>query len=215
MNNWLANLTGRERGYKEFDLLQEHQNFWAKVIYTAKGSNRSWEWLSMITVSIFTLRDVIRQVQIDYKIPHNGISHTSPSTTEDINHLRDYLKQQTLQTYSPNRDNNSTALPTRDLLGSGAEYANTARAFKTFRNDTRNAKHSRNHTHRGANNTPVTSDPTLDDNDNEPANPDLGGDIDVELDDLVMDEEEFPPCTDVADFVAMARDVIEELDGDV
>jgi hypothetical protein len=31
LNNWLANLTGHEHGYKEFDLLQEHQNFWAKV----------------------------------------------------------------------------------------------------------------------------------------------------------------------------------------
>jgi hypothetical protein len=189
-----------------------------EIIYTAKGSNRSWEWLSMITVSIFTLRDVIRQVQIDYKIPHNGISHTSPSTTEDINDLREYLKQQGLQTYNPNRENNCAAVPTRDLMGSGAEYANTARAFKTFRNDTRNAKHSRSHDHHGSRapgptNMPVTSDPSYDDD--EPANPDLGGDIDLELDDLVMDEEEFPPCTDVAEFVAMARDVIEELGGDI
>lgn len=29
--NWLVNLTGRDNGFKELDLLQEHQNFWAKV----------------------------------------------------------------------------------------------------------------------------------------------------------------------------------------
>jgi hypothetical protein len=29
--NWLANLTGKINGFKEKDLLQEHQNFWAKV----------------------------------------------------------------------------------------------------------------------------------------------------------------------------------------
>jgi len=31
LNNWLANLSGRINGFKEMDLLQEHQNFWAKV----------------------------------------------------------------------------------------------------------------------------------------------------------------------------------------
>lgn len=31
LNNWLVNLTGRVNGFKEVDLLQEHQNFWAKV----------------------------------------------------------------------------------------------------------------------------------------------------------------------------------------
>ena len=30
--NWLANLTGKANGFKEMDLLQEHQNFWAKVM---------------------------------------------------------------------------------------------------------------------------------------------------------------------------------------
>jgi hypothetical protein len=27
--NWLANLSGKVNGFKEMDLLQEHQNFWA------------------------------------------------------------------------------------------------------------------------------------------------------------------------------------------
>ncbi|KAJ7798351.1 hypothetical protein B0H14DRAFT_2184566, partial [Mycena olivaceomarginata] len=30
LNNWLVNLTGKIRAFKEVDLLQEHQNFWAK-----------------------------------------------------------------------------------------------------------------------------------------------------------------------------------------
>jgi hypothetical protein len=33
LNNWLVNLTGKIRAFKEVDLLQEHQNFWAKVIF--------------------------------------------------------------------------------------------------------------------------------------------------------------------------------------
>jgi hypothetical protein len=31
LHNWLVNLTGRPYSFKEVDLLQEHQNFWAKV----------------------------------------------------------------------------------------------------------------------------------------------------------------------------------------
>jgi hypothetical protein len=31
LKNWLANLSGKVNGFKEMDLLQEHQNFWAKV----------------------------------------------------------------------------------------------------------------------------------------------------------------------------------------
>ena len=31
LKNWLTNLTGKVNGFKEMDLLQEHQNFWAKV----------------------------------------------------------------------------------------------------------------------------------------------------------------------------------------
>jgi hypothetical protein len=31
LKNWLANLSGKANGFKEMDLLQEHQNFWAKV----------------------------------------------------------------------------------------------------------------------------------------------------------------------------------------
>ena len=33
LKNWLANLTGKINGFKEMDLLQEHQNFWAKVCH--------------------------------------------------------------------------------------------------------------------------------------------------------------------------------------
>ena len=39
----------------------------------------------------------------------------------------------------------------------------------------------------------------------------LGTDPDLEVDDLAMDEEEFPVGTDFADFVAMTREVINEL----
>ncbi|KAJ6563464.1 hypothetical protein B0H10DRAFT_2239438 [Mycena sp. CBHHK59/15] len=178
--NWLANLSGKLLRFKEMDLLQEHQNFWLKVIYNAKGSNRSWEWLGMISVSIFALRDVIRRVQLDYKIPHNGETHTNPSKTEDVRAVRDYLELHKLQSFS---------------------YANTARAFKTFRPDTRRAVNL------GTANG--LSNPVEDEEDDEIANHDnYGQDLDLDLGDLALDEEEFPARIEVSDFVAMATEAI-------
>lgn len=37
LRHWLVNLTGRVNGFKEVDLLQEHQNFWAKVCDIDQG----------------------------------------------------------------------------------------------------------------------------------------------------------------------------------
>jgi hypothetical protein len=32
LKNWLANLSDKVDGFKEMDLLQEHHNFWTKVV---------------------------------------------------------------------------------------------------------------------------------------------------------------------------------------
>lgn len=45
LNNWLANLTGKVNGFKEMDLLQEHQNFWLKV-------RRCLFWLIMADIYV-------------------------------------------------------------------------------------------------------------------------------------------------------------------
>ncbi|KAJ7709392.1 hypothetical protein B0H14DRAFT_2646273 [Mycena olivaceomarginata] len=110
------NLTGKIRAFKEVDLLQEHQNFWAKVIYNARGSNRSWEWLSMITVVIINLRDVMRNVQSQFKIPHHGTSHTSPQTAVDVANLTAWLEANSLQTYAKDRAGKDSILRSRERL---------------------------------------------------------------------------------------------------
>ena len=223
LTNWLANLTGKVDGFKEMDLLQEHQNFWAKVsfqlvclcylqvswrlqiIYSARGSNRSWSWLTMVTVSIFTLRDVIRCIQVQYKIPHNSTSHTSPAAEKDIKDVRDYLEAQSLQSYLPQRENNTHATPVRDLMVSGSAYANKAGAFKNFRRDMRHT------TNKGTPDSNRSSQPEIGADDDDSGDHDLGQEVDLDMDDLAMDEEEFPPGTDVSDFVAMTKEVIDEL----
>ncbi|KAF7360457.1 hypothetical protein MVEN_00776100 [Mycena venus] len=145
LHNWLVNLTGRPYGFKEVDLLQEHQNFWAKIIYNAKGSNKSWKWLSMITVCIFTLRDTMRTVQKTFKITRYGERHTMPDMTKEVQVIADALRDERLQEYVANRPANdptdSTAVtPVRDLLEEGSKYPDTRGAFKKFTKEEKRAE---------------------------------------------------------------------------
>ncbi|KIM79039.1 hypothetical protein PILCRDRAFT_10701 [Piloderma croceum F 1598] len=205
LKNWLANLSDKVDGFKEMDLLQEHHNFWAKIIYNARSSNRNWEWLAMVMVSIFILRDVIQKVQQSYKIPFNSTSHTSPSANEDIKDLRDYLWDNNLQMYLPNCEHNDKATPACDLLAEGAMYANMARTFKNFWQDT----HKATNLGTAHGEKLFTEDPNTDLE--EHADHDLGGDLDINVDDLALDEEEFPLGTDIADLVAMTQEFVNEL----
>ncbi|KAJ7728485.1 hypothetical protein B0H16DRAFT_1330899 [Mycena metata] len=113
--NWLVNLSGKLFGFKPVDLLQEHQNFWAKIVYNAKGTNKSWKWLSMITVCIFTLRDAMRTVVLIAKA----------------------LQDEKIQTYVVDRPANDHVSPVRDLIKEGAVYADSRKAFHRFTRDTR------------------------------------------------------------------------------
>jgi hypothetical protein len=158
----------------------------------------------MVTVSIFTLRDVIRQIKVDYKIPHNGTSHTSPKTEKDIQDLRQYLSDERIQSYHPDRDNNKWATPARDLFVPGAAYGSTARAFRTFCRDTRNAR-----------NEGVSEGPNIENDDSVEedtvANFDYGCNSGITIEDLAMDDEELPVGMDFADFVSLGEEMIEEL----
>jgi hypothetical protein len=50
----------------------------------------------------------------------------------------------------------------------------------------------------------------LDDTDYAQADIDLGGELDLDISDLAMDDEEIPVGTNPTDFIAMAREAIEE-----
>ncbi|KAJ7064171.1 hypothetical protein C8F01DRAFT_984216 [Mycena amicta] len=208
--NWLVNLSGKPNTFKELDLLQEHQNFWLKVIYTAKGVNRSWKWLGMISVSIFTLRDTIRQVQSDFKTSYNGKTHTNPSTEKDLAILREYLQKSTVQTYTPRRAGNSQATPARDLMAEGVKYANGANPLREFRADRRKARNLGVPKPADAP-APVESE---DESEGEEDNVEQAGpesEDDIELDDLAMDEEEFPPTIDAHKYVSAVASIISQM----
>ncbi|KLO10215.1 hypothetical protein SCHPADRAFT_999732 [Schizopora paradoxa] len=133
--SWLVNVTGKPGRFKAVDLLQEHQNFWAKIIYMARGSNRSWKWLSMITLCIWALREVLRNVRLQYKARYNGKSHTSPDTQAEIAKLTQFLEAEKIQTFWPARPRNAQSVPVRDLIALGAAYFNSKSSFKQYHNE--------------------------------------------------------------------------------
>ena len=71
-------------------------------------------------------------MQKEFVTPFNSISHTSPPAETDIKILCDYLEAQRLQTYHPERENNSSATEARDLIQGGSDYANTPSAYRNF-----------------------------------------------------------------------------------
>ncbi|KAK7016011.1 hypothetical protein R3P38DRAFT_3321516 [Favolaschia claudopus] len=122
LHNWLVNLRGIIDGFKEVDLLQEHQNFWAKIIYNAKGVNRSWEWLSRITVCIFVLRDAMKTVQSTFKIPDYGTKHTVPDMKNEILRVAEALEKDRLQEAWPERPWKEDVERVGDLLEEDSNY---------------------------------------------------------------------------------------------
>ncbi|KAJ7135486.1 hypothetical protein C8R43DRAFT_956002 [Mycena crocata] len=108
-----------------------------KSSYAAKGTNKSWKWLSMITVCIFTIREAMCTVQTSFKIPAYGEKHKSPPITEEVALIAQALQDEKIQSYVEHRPANDHVAPVRDLIREGALYANTRKAFHRFTRDTR------------------------------------------------------------------------------
>ncbi|KAJ7729211.1 hypothetical protein B0H14DRAFT_3617620 [Mycena olivaceomarginata] len=80
------------------ELLDDWQtNFWAKIVYNAKGVNRSWSWLGRITVCIFALRDAMKTVHAAFKIPDYGTKHTVPDMQNEILRVAEALQKDRIQ----------------------------------------------------------------------------------------------------------------------
>ncbi|KAI0071978.1 hypothetical protein K474DRAFT_1605970 [Panus rudis PR-1116 ss-1] len=77
LNNWLVNPTGKPDSWLPVDLLQEHMNYWIKVVYKAHGSNASFEWLKTITPCIDFLRQLATQINQELG-SRQGSKHSSP-----------------------------------------------------------------------------------------------------------------------------------------
>lgn len=169
--------------------------------------NRSWDWLYWVTLCIWTLCEVMKHVQTEYQISHNGSTHTVPDARSDIATVRTHLKAELIQEFTPNRKYNKSAVPVRDLLVTGNAYANSASAFKEFRSDPRKA------TNRGTKRGAPTQDPADEESDEEDSvSGDLNTDrLELNLDDLLFDDDDFPAEIDVHAYEDRLTDIINTL----
>ncbi|KAH9896144.1 uncharacterized protein BXZ73DRAFT_63062 [Epithele typhae] len=102
LKNWLVNPTGKNNAWVPVDLMQEHMNFWTKIVYKAQGSNASWEWLSMITPCITLFRQLILQMN-SQQGTRLGTKHHTPSIERDLACLQDSMHAHEIFVHTPGR----------------------------------------------------------------------------------------------------------------
>ncbi|KZT69353.1 hypothetical protein DAEQUDRAFT_646439, partial [Daedalea quercina L-15889] len=101
-NNWLVNTTGQPNHWYPVDLLQEHNIFWTKTIYSAQGSGASWDWLEMISPCINVLRTVVTSIN-EALGSKQGTKHATPDLTRDLEELQRTLAATDVYRIHPGR----------------------------------------------------------------------------------------------------------------
>lgn len=104
-------------------------------MYGAKGVNRNWDWLAMIAVCIYSLRDAMRTVQKTFQIPIYGTRHTTPEMIKEVHAIAGALQEERVQEYVSDRPANKEVDQRRDLIGEGSKYANKRSAFSKYHLD--------------------------------------------------------------------------------
>ncbi|KAK1216531.1 hypothetical protein PQX77_020826 [Marasmius sp. AFHP31] len=119
LNNWLLNLQGTEDSFVEVDLVQEHLNYWIKRIYKAHGSNSTWEWLSMISPCIGTLRNLATNMANTVGEASQGTRHTAADLSKDIGTIMDSLEQHQVYQIIQGRVLDDDDSPVKDVISEG------------------------------------------------------------------------------------------------
>ncbi|KAG9086932.1 hypothetical protein FS749_003277 [Ceratobasidium sp. UAMH 11750] len=115
LSNMLVNMTGKKDSWKETDLLQEHINYWIKVVYKARGPNASWAWLENISSCITTLRRLADEMNASFG-PPNSNYHTTPSIQTDLDALLKHLVEEQIHTQDLTRRFSNQSLRVKDVL---------------------------------------------------------------------------------------------------
>ncbi|PPQ90576.1 LOW QUALITY PROTEIN: hypothetical protein CVT25_007219 [Psilocybe cyanescens] len=173
-----------------------HQNFWLKVIYGAKGANLTWAWLSIVLVSIVTLYDTICK---EFVTPFNSIHHGSPLTFTDIQVMNDYLQLQWLHDFFPGQEHNDLGLNMPTNRGH-LETSRTPNSRPKIMIDVDYVEEEHE-----------SSDEDRDEL--ESCNIDAGPNLYADLNDLLLDKEEYPEGLDSAEVFSTVNEVIDKLCG--
>ncbi|KAF4598999.1 hypothetical protein EYR40_006087 [Pleurotus pulmonarius] len=120
LKNCLVNTTGKDDGFSEADLLQEHGIGWIKGAYQARGSNGSWPWLEMISPCIQTLRQLVN-VMKGALGTDNGSKHAPPDLTKDIKALMNSLDEHSVYRLQKGRTLGDDGGPVPDAVTYGLQ----------------------------------------------------------------------------------------------
>ena len=148
LKNWLLNPTGRANAWVPVDLVQEHFIFWTKVchiktglvillsnllqiVYSAQGSNASWEWLANITPCINTLRKLATQLNTTLG-SRQGTKHHTPGLENDVREIVKSLRTHRVYQQEPGRIIESDSPIVPNILVSGlTRLATPLQAYNT------------------------------------------------------------------------------------
>ncbi|KAI0077522.1 hypothetical protein K474DRAFT_1595949, partial [Panus rudis PR-1116 ss-1] len=136
IQNWLVNPTGRPNSWIPVDLLQEHMNFWIKVIYKAHGSNATTEWLETIAPCIEYLRKLTTQINQELG-SRQGSKHASPDLWRDITELMKSFHEHSVYQVEQGRTIDGEKAEVTNILAAGVEMLQKPldeynEAFKTL-----------------------------------------------------------------------------------
>ena len=90
LSSMLVNPKGVAGGWMATDMMQENHNYLIKAIFSAKGSNMSWEYLQdAISANIKTFQVISRMFEREVGIRSNSTRHKKPSTALDISRIQE------------------------------------------------------------------------------------------------------------------------------
>ncbi|EIM86401.1 uncharacterized protein STEHIDRAFT_57738, partial [Stereum hirsutum FP-91666 SS1] len=118
IKNWLLNPTGKDNAFVEVDLVQEHLNFWIKVIYKADGDSHSWDWLAMVAPTVDVLRRLATSIHEEIG-SRQGSKHSSPEISKDIKRLMMSIDDLDVYRYKEGRVLDADEKPVADAMSVG------------------------------------------------------------------------------------------------
>ncbi|KAK7021545.1 hypothetical protein R3P38DRAFT_2533352 [Favolaschia claudopus] len=103
--NYLVNPTGRIGHWLELDLLQEHFNFWIKVLFNSKSHDFDGKHLSeAVGLNIPGISKIREQFPGLFGLKKNGQKHRKTLALDDINRLGIHFRDQHILEWESGRD---------------------------------------------------------------------------------------------------------------
>ncbi|KAG8710060.1 hypothetical protein FRC11_004920 [Ceratobasidium sp. 423] len=119
-NNWLANPTGREDGFRGVDWVIERNNYMQKCLHSGSGSCRTVENLIKQSVLIEDYQAAHRIVEKEFHLTEKTSRHPPPVMKASLAIVGRYLEEQNMNSHQPGR---TLSTPPTNALATGIHLA--------------------------------------------------------------------------------------------